>query len=390
MLSRSLESPIIEDLHEKMVFLGGPRQVGKTTLAKSLVATHFAHAQYLTWDSRDDRRAIFAERFVPGANLLIFDELHKAKGWKTHIKGIFDKHRDSVSILVTGSARLSVYRRGGDSLQGRYHYHVLHPLSVAEMIGRPPVSEPGGILDIPRENTAADGALGDLLRFGGFPEPLSKQNERFWRRWRNERVERVVREDVRDLSSVRDLSLIQLLVDELPRRVGSLLSINALREDLGVAHRSVSTWLNLLDSLYYSYRIAPLAGPRIKSLRKEGKLYLWDWSDIDDPGARLENLVANHLLKFCDFLNYVHGWKTTLHFLRDQEGREVDFAVTSHGRPWFAVEVKSSARAGKHLRYFGERLGFSQLYLVTPEAKTDYVSNGVRTVSLARFLAGLA
>lgn len=389
MRERTLEPIITQDLGDKMVLLGGPRQVGKTTLAKRLGARCFTCPHYLTWDSRPDRAAIRAGRFQARADLLILDELHKAGNWKALLKGLYDTRKPEVRFLVTGSARLAVFRKGGDSLQGRYHYHVLHPFTVGEMTGQPPVVDPRRPLAIPATSGAGREAFAVLRQYGGFPEPMVRQNERALRRWHQERVERVVREDVRDLSNIRDLAAIEHLVDLLPSRVGSLLSLNSLREDLEVAHKSVAAWIETLESLYYLYRIRPFTGSRIRSLKKEAKAYLWDWSEVEAPAARLENLVAGHLGKLVDHCRNIEGFRADLHYLRDVDGREVDFLVTIARRPWFAVEVKTSPRSAKNLRYFQERLNIPQVFLLADEPGLDIDDHGIRHLDIPTFLAAL-
>lgn len=270
---RYLQQRISEDLKEKMVLLSGPRQVGKTTLARQVLATAAAGVYY-NWDNRGDRAEIRAARWPAGKALVVLDELHKLRGWKGWLKGEFDKHRDELGFLVTDSARLEVYRRGGDSLQGRYHHYRLHPFSVAEVAGARsrPLPTPLGPLDIPTRGHP--GTLDALMQFGGFPEPFLAQSARGLRRWQSERLERLFREDVRDLESIRGLSTIQSLADLLPERVSSPLSLNALREDLKVSHRALTSWMEILERLYHSVRIPPFASTRVRALRKMPKAYL--------------------------------------------------------------------------------------------------------------------
>ena len=391
MRTRYLAPHIIKDLKDKMVFIGGARQVGKTSLAKYIAEHHFKSYDYLNWDSRDDRKNILQSQFKGGASIVLFDEIHKYKDWKNYLKGQFDKHKADFNILVTGSARLDVYRRGGDSLMGRYYYYRLHPFSIAEFLEKENEIVPFQEMVFLESGKEIREALGIALKFGGFPEPMLKQSEKGLRRWHNQRVERLVREDIRDLENIRELSLLQVLVDILPGKVGSLLSLNSLREDLSVAHKTVSNWVDVLERFYYHFRIYPFHHKKIHSLKKEPKLYLWDWSEVpDNSGARLENIVASHLLKMCHFLNDVEGYKTVLHFLRDIEGREVDFLVTENGKPWFAVEVKSTSReVSKNLNYFGDRLDIPFLYQVVSEENVDIRRDSVRILSLDRFLVSL-
>lgn len=384
-----MEAPIREDLSSKMVFVAGPRQVGKTTLARQILAESEAGV-YLSWDNREDRREIRAARWPGGDALVVLDELHKWRSWKSWIKGEFDKHREHLRFLVTGSARMDVYRRGGDSLQGRYHHYRLHPFTVGESQSRSAavLPEPGAELQIPAH--ASREILTVLMKFGGFPEPFLAQSDRTLRRWQKERLERFLREDVRDLEAVRDLSALQILADLLPERVGSPLSLNALREDLEASHRAVTLWVDIFERLYHVFRLRPHTSTTVRGLRKMPKLYLWDWSPIPEPGPRLENLVAAHLLKLVHLLQDRDGHPVELKYLRDRVGRETDFLVTVGQTPWMAVEVKlASTRIDPALVYFRERLAIPWVYQVVLEGDRDFVQDGVRCVPAHRFLAAL-
>lgn len=386
---RYLDKLVTADLKEKMVFIGGPRQVGKTTFAKDSVSLQYAKCAYLNWDSREDRQNILASRFDASAGLLIFDEIHKYKQWKNYVKGVYDTYKERFDILITGSARLDIYRKGGDSLMGRYHYYRLHPFSLAEALQVENNCTVPGELQFPQLEGSRE-AFTQLFKFGGFPEPFLKKDERVLRRWHNQRIDRLVKEDIRDTENIRDLSALQVLVELLRARVGSLLSLNSLREDLNVAHKTVSQWMDVLERFYYHFRLYPFASTKIKSLRKEPKLYLWDWSEVSNEAARLENVVASHLLKLCHFLYDAHGYRADLYFLRDVEGREVDFLVTMDDKPWFAVEVKASDTAvSKHLRYFAQRLEIPWCYQVVGEGDVDFIKDGVRVMAVDRFLGGL-
>jgi hypothetical protein len=229
-----------------------------------------------------------------------------------------------------------------------------------------------------------------LLHFGGFPEPFLAQSSRTLRRWQKERLDRFFREDVRDLEPLRDLSTFQLLADLLPDKVGSLLSLNALREDLEVSHRALTHWMDVLETMYHVFRVRPFAGPRSRVLTKMPKAYLWDSSLVPDRAARFENLVASHLLKLCHFLEDTEGHRVELRYLRDREGREVDFLVTAGRQPWFLVEAKlKETQVDPALVRFKERFGVPWAYQVTLEAGRDFVQDGVRVVPASRFLAAL-
>ncbi|MFH1103090.1 MAG: AAA family ATPase [Pseudomonadota bacterium] len=385
---RYLTPYIMEDLKEKMVFVGGPRQVGKTTLCRNFVASHFSNHSYYNWDNRADRKAIMAASWPGDAEILIFDEIHKYRQWKRLIKGEYDKLKDTFKFLVTGSARLDLYRRGGDSLQGRYHYYRLHPFTLAEIEG---ISFAASVFkEIQFGRQFYQDALNTLDSFGGFPEPFTKQNNKHLRRWHNEKVERMFREDILDMQAIRDVGNIKLLGDILPSKVGSLLSLNAIREDLEVSHRAVTSWMDILEAFYYHFRIYPYAAKNIRSLRKEPKLYLWDWSEVEDGAARFENLIASHLLKFVHFITDNEGHRAELYYLRDVDKREVDFLVTISKKPWFAVEVKlNDTMLSPSLLYFKDRLSIPHVYQVVKKENTDRVEKGARIISAAKFLAGL-
>jgi uncharacterized protein len=386
LIPRYSETSILQDLGEKMVFLSGPRQVGKTTLAKSFL--HKKQDRYFNWDNRQDRREILAARWPAEDATLVFDELHKYRNWKAWIKGEFDHHRERLKFLITGSARLDVYRKGGDSLQGRYHSHRLHGFSVSELESLDVVIEPLKELTFPDESY--NDVIETLFHYGGFPEPFLKQNPRFLRRWQKEKMDRFLREDIRDLESVRDLSALEMLADMLAERVGAPLSLHSLREDLSVSHRALSHWVDILGRLYYCYLVTPFAHSTVRSLRKAPKLYLWDWSVLADEGSRFENLVAGHLLKMCHFLEDREGYRMGLHYLRDVSKREVDFLVAVDKKPWFAVECKLSGHAtNPSLRYFGERLQIPYLYQVSLRESEDLLDGRVRIMPASRFLGAL-
>lgn len=386
MLHRTLQAAVSAELAAKMVFLAGPRQVGKTTLAQAVLAQCGAGG-YLSWDRREDRRQILASRWPDG--LVVLDEIHKFRHWRRWIKGEHDAHQERVRFLVTGSARLDVYRRGGDSLQGRYQLHRLHPLSVGELAGRATPPEPQRPLEIPVRGDQE--VLLQLLQYGAFPEPFLAHSERASRRWRANRLERFFREDLRDLERVQELSALEVLADMLAERVGSPLSINALREDLEVSHKAVARWIEVFERLYLVFRVPPYTSTAVRGLRKMPKVYLWEHTAINDPGARLENLVALHLLKLCHALRDQAGWRADLFYLRDVTGREVDFLVTIERRPWLAVEVKVSGQGcTPGLRYYCDRLSIPHPYQVALDGTRDFVDQGVRCLPASRFLAALA
>jgi len=355
-MNRYLTAAISDDLREKMVFLGGPRQVGKTTLALSLLKNGSEqHPAYLNWDNADARKTLLQGGLPGGEKLVILDEIHKYKGWRNLVKGFYDTNKSSRRFLITGSARLDHYRRGGDSLQGRYYYHRLHPLSLYEINPQP---------------TSAD--LEHLLQFGGFPEPFMKGNARHWKRWQRGHQSRIIQEDLINLEHVKEVSQLDLLSQVLPERVGALLSVNNLREDLSVAFETADRWITILENLYFCFRIQPHGLPKLRAATKERKLYMWDWSVCVNPAARFENLVASNLLKYCHQEEDREGDRMELRFVRDSQGRELDFVVVRNNKPEFAVECKmGEQQLSRNISYFAQRTAIPRFYQVHI-GKKDY------------------
>ena len=348
---RYITAFIRKSLAKRAVFIGGPRQVGKTTLALSLIGPKAGpkHQAYLNWDHGPSAAKIRRTELPANQKLLVFDELHKFKLWKRWIKGVIDVEKGERQIIVTGSARLDLYQKGGDSLFGRYRYIRLHPYSLNEL----------------KQEGRNKFGLGELIEYGGFPEPLFAADPRELKLWQKERLRRIIREDVRDLQAIQNITGMELLAEALPGRVGSPLSIKSLSEDIQVDHKTIKRWIAILESMYFSYRIAPFGSKKIRAVKKEQKLYLWDWSVISDPGTRWENLVASQLLKFCHWLEDSEGETMELRFIRDIDKREVDFVVLKNGHPLFAVECKSGEKAiSPAIHYFSERTEIPIFYQV--------------------------
>lgn len=357
MRARSLQSTIDQlcFADHKIALVSGPRQCGKTTLAKRMLSARGAGA-YFNWDQLEFRRrwasspqsVVDVERRgrVP---LIVLAEIHKARLWKRTLKGIVDTLERPTDLFVTGSARLAVYRKGSDSLLGRYRSFRLHPFSIAELLGHPLPAPDAALAELfaekPRASSRRAGELLEaLMEYGPFPEPLLRQDSRRARLWRRERVGAVLREDLRDLSRIVELDRVERLASLLPGRVGSLLSVESLRNDLEVNHETAQRWLVALSELYYCHLVRPFTTRVRRSVRKAGKLYLWDFGEVPDAGARFENLVAAHLLKAC------HAWSDAgygdfeLCCLRNRDGKEIDFLVTRDGAAWLPVEAKLSER----------------------------------------------
>jgi len=333
-----------------MVFVAGPRQVGKTTLALTLPE---AEKGYLSWDIPLDRERIL-RRELPVAPFWVFDEIHKYRGWRDFLKGVFDGRPKGRRILVSGSARLDFYRFSGDSLQGRYHLLRLHPLSMGEL-GRE--------------------SLEPLLALGGFPEPFFGGSEVQARRWSREHRNLLVREEVSSLEQVQDLGRLELLMLRLPELVGSPLSINALREDLQVGYKRVAKWMEILERLYAVFRIAPFGAPSLRAIKKARKHYHFDWSVVPEAGPRFENLVACHLLKWTHYRQDAEGEDCELRYFRGLDGREVDFVVTLHGVPILLVECKTrDVPVAKSLRYLKRRFPDAEAWQISAQGLKDFLT----------------
>ncbi len=391
---------------EKMAFVAGPRQVGKTTLAKYLLAQVGMETLYFNWDIESHRKAIiknpedFWERGTPIPSRrkarISLDEIHKYPRWKRFLKGFYDARGKDLEILVTGSGRLDIYQRGGDSLLGRYHLYHLHPFTLGEMLheDRQTVFPPDLFWKNLQEGKTPSGAtdgLRDLETLTGFPEPLFSGSETRLRRWRHSRQTLVIREDLRDLTRIREIGLLETLVALLPDRVGSPLSVNALREDLGVNFMTVQGWLEALARLYYLFKIRPYAGTLTRTLRREEKVYLFDFSGIENPGAKFENLVALHLQKLCDAWTDWGFGDFALNYVRDREKREVDFLITDRQKPHALVETKLTASdVDPSLRYFADRLKPKYAVQVTREPgkfKKPFISRGIIFTPATHFLS---
>lgn len=327
-MERTLTPFIQADLGRKMVFLSGPRQAGKTTLARSL-ATAWPNAQVLNWDVADDRRVILRQSWSPKARLVVFDELHKMKNWKAWLKGVYDGRQEGQAILVTGSARLETFRQSGESLAGRYFAWRLHPITVKEWVTT--------------SGATPEAALTRLLERGGFPEPFLADESVDADRWRQLYLEGVIREDILEFSRIGEIRAMRLFVDMLRIRVGSPLSLASLSRDLQVSPTTLGRYLEILEALHIVFTVRPFHRNIARALLKEPKVYFFDTGLVnDDDGVRFENACATMLLRHAEFLQDSAGRAMTLRYVRDKEGREIDFALCENGEPVGFAECKLS------------------------------------------------
>ena len=377
-----------------MVWVTGPRQVGKTTTCRSLASF------YHNWDNLDDRKLLLSgpaavaekdglNRLSARPPVLVFDELHKYRKWKVLLKGFFDTYAERTRILVTGSSRLETYRRGGDSLMGRYFLYRMHPFSAGEIIG---TTLPGTELKPPARPPEKDFAA--LWEHGGFPEPFLKRDKTFSSRWQRLRRQQLLKEDLRDLTRIQEISHLEILAELLTGRSGQQLSYSNIAQSVGAAVDTIRRWIDTLESLHHGFRVRPWTASVARSLRKEPKWYLRDWAEVQDPGARAETFIACHLLKA------VEGWtdmgygEYELRYLRDKEKRESDFVVIRNRKPWFLVEVKKSdGRLDPNLGHFQRQLKAPHSFQVVLDmdyVQADCFSRNEPTVVPARtFLSQL-
>ena len=356
-----------------MVFLGGPRQVGKTTLAKSILKK-FPYKKskkglYLNWDFDEDRYKITEKKWDEDHKLIVFDELHKYRLWKNWIKGIYDKTHPLHKFLVTGSARLDVYRRGEDSLLGRYHYWRLHPLTLDE---RPP------------KMTLKEG-FKRLMTVGGFPEPFLDGSELFARRWRRERFDRVLKEDIRDLESINKIQDLGLFVDLLRRHCGRLITLSNIAQKIQISPKTAKSWLEALNRMYICFSVRPYTKQLARAIKKPPKVYFFDNADLileNDEGPRFENLIATHLLKNIHYIEDSKGFQFELKYIRDKEAREVDFVILKDSKVFALIETKlADDKISRSLQYYSEKLKPRHSLQIVAYLKQEYKHNRCRVLN---------
>ena len=375
--ARQLAENIRHDLGRKLVVITGARQAGKTTLARQLMAD-FEPAQYLNWDVPADRTLIAGNAWSPKARLVVFDEIHKMKGWKSFLKGAWDGRGPGQAMLVTGSARMDTFRQGGESLAGRYFNWRLHPFSVRELVEKQGIS--------PAE------ALALLLERGGFPEPCLASSATEADRWRAQYATDLIREDVLDFSRVHEVRTLQLLFTMLRERVGSPIKVSALAQSLQVSPSTAARYLDILEALYIVFRVTPWHRDVARSLLKEAKVYFLDTGlVIGDAGAKLENAVAAMLLKHCHHRQDAEGKAVALHTIRDKERHEIDFVLTEGDTVTDLIEVKRSDPVpSAYLHRMAQRFAPARALQVVADLRQPAQHGLVEVVSAAPWLAGLA
>jgi uncharacterized protein len=372
---RYLTPQLVRDLQKKMVLLAGPRQCGKTTLAKSLLDDR---GQYFNWDIAKDRKVIREVAWPKDASLIVLDELHKAPKWKNLLKGVVDEFGNKPPVLVTGSARLDAFRRAGDALTGRTYFYRLHPIDVAESSQFLP-------------DMSLEERIRRLLQAGGFPEAFLNPEEAA--RLRNDRMELVTREDLRDLSRVSSWRGPADLVELLRERVGKPTNYDNLAQNLSISPPTAKAWVELLEKLYLVFLLPPFSSSLSRSIRKDRRVYFFDCAAAYDAtgGAQLENLVACSLLKFTQFRKDAFGENWDVFYLRDKEGREVDFVVTYKRRVNWLIEVKASDDdVSPALKYYTQKLKPVESLQLVQNLERPQEKSGIKLLPLGKWLDALS
>ncbi|MBF0407039.1 MAG: ATP-binding protein [Candidatus Riflebacteria bacterium] len=373
-MERYLSSFVKKDLEKKMVFITGPRQVGKTFFSKQ-IGREYKRTVYLNQDDLSDSAIIRQRSWPLNTELIILDEIHKMKNWKTFLKGTFDTHCEFQSFLVTGSARLDTFRQSGESLAGRYYHYRLHPFSVKELSNTLPAYE----------------ALSSLIRFGGFPEPFLSASEDEGNRWRKQYYNDLIREDILDFSRIGEIRALKLLLEMLRKRVGSPLSYSSLAQDLQIAPNTVKKYLDILESLYIIFTIRPFHKNIARSLLKEPKIYFYDSGYVDgDDGIKLENTVATCLMKHVHFLQDSKGKEIALHYIRTKDGKEIDFALSKNDILTHFLEVKlSDTQLSRTLKYFRDLYPAVKPFQLVHNIRNPIEIDNISIVSAGNWLSEL-
>lgn len=370
MIIREYVNDIKNDLDKKIVLLSGPRQCGKTTLSKAL----FNNFQYLSYDLSEHQKIILSKTWDRSRDLIIFDEIHKMNDWKLWLKGIFDVEGVRPRLLVTGSARLETYTNVGDSLAGRFFSYRLHPLTVEELAHA-------------HYDTTSQEVLERMMKLSGFPEPFLEKNSRFYQRWQKSHLDTILREDLLNLSEIKDILKMKTLVTLLEERIASPLSFSSLAEDLGTSYKTVQKWVSLLEKLYIIFRIHPYHENIARSLTKEPKYYFYDIGRVKNEGARFENLIACALQKKVHEFEDRLGQNASLNYLRDRDGKEVDFFCQLGNRKLLIEAKLSDDGSTKLLKYFQSFIPDAESILIVKNLRdTQSTLSGFKIVKAHEWL----
>lgn len=370
-MDRYLTKALLKDLNKKILIVTGPRQVGKTTLSKALMRDF----DYYNYDNPKDRKKILQNDLDFNSRPLVLDELHKMRQWKRWLKGHYDTRSGHAPLLVTGSARIDTYKKVGDSLAGRFFQFRLFPLDVKELV------------QISHEDPQK--SLESLMELSGFPEPYLSGDVREYKRWRTSHLDIILRQDLLETEALKNIQSIELLVELMTERVGSLVSYNALREDLGTDDKTVKRWCDALENSYVLFKVPPYSKKIQRAISKAPKYYFFDLPRVSNIGARFENLVALSLYKEILYRKDVLGEDYSLYFLRDKNQHEVDFLICHDKRPLVMIEVKvSDNNLDTSFHIFEKGLGtIPKIILVNKLDRNFSQKSGARVVRASEWLA---
>lgn len=370
-MERYLKKVILADVHKKIVLITGPRQVGKTTLSKTLVKDY----EYLNYDNVADRKKIHKSDLNFEKTNYILDELHKMKNWKRWLKGHYDTRKNQQIILVTGSARIETYKKMGDSLAGRYYQYRLFPLDVKEIVNSLKMK--------------ADTALDSLLEYSGFPEPFLSGSKSEYGKWQKTHQDIILRQDLLESESVQNIKSVELLIELMTERVASPISYNSLREDIGTDDKSIKRWCNLLEDFYVMFKVQPYFSRTQSAIKKAPKYYFFDLPRVVGAGARFENLIALSLYKEISYRNDSQGENYSLHYMRNKNQKEVDFVVCKNKKPVAMIEAKlSDNNLDTAFAIFQKQTGEIAKYILIKNLKKNTIlKDGTQVISAAEWLA---
>ncbi|MDP3027980.1 MAG: ATP-binding protein [Deltaproteobacteria bacterium] len=374
-MKRYLYEPLKTDLLRKMVIMTGPRQIGKTWLAKELMS-EFKNPQYLNYDHLDDARIIRSHSWPINTDMLVLDEIHKMNGWKMFIKGVYDTRPENQAMMITGSSRLDTYRQSGESLAGRYFHFRLNPISVREL----------------QDSLATDEALAHLNRLGGFPEPFLSGSETEAARWRNQYYTDLIREDILEFGRLQEIRSMRLLLELLRSRVGSPLSYTSVAGDLQIAPNTVRRYIDILENLYIIFTVRPFHANVARAILREPKIYFYDSGFVrGDEGVRLENTCAVCLLKHVQYRQDLEGEDISLHYIRTRDGKEIDFALSREGKATHLIEVKLSEESpSPSLRLFAKKTPEAAACQLVHNLRREQQQGGVSILMAGKWLAQLS
>ena len=388
--------------YRQMIFITGPRQSGKTTFTE-IIARDYTNSLYFDWDIIEDKNKLiqnpsFYEHVYRKDNsrpLIIFDEIHKYKDWKNYLKSVYDKDSKNFKFIVSGSGRLDIYQKGGDSLAGRYFLFHLFPLTLAELSG---INQDMGQflknpIEIYEENPDVIELWENLARFSGFPDPYIQGKEEFYRTWSITYHKQLLREDIRDITTLKNINTVELLFSLLPSKIGSPLSMGNIARDINVSFDSVKNWLAIFEQFYLIFRLSPWSKKISRAITKEKKIYLYNFAGIESEALKFENMVALELWRAVSNWNDLGLGEFSLHYIRNREKEEVDFLLANKNNPFLLIETKlSEHEPSKVLKKFQSILSIPAVQLVNKQGICKLISNGdnrILVISAPRWLERL-